>query len=104
MHLIGDCKVHNLRSKPTNDEKVYMFYVLVPGPICKMFFLFMNKMDITKVEIWSDKSIPNSQQEWIEHLRNINAESSIQRELVNSAKQGQSNLRGIELLKLGQPK
>jgi hypothetical protein len=104
MHLIGDCKVHNLRSKPTDGEKAYMFYVLVPGPICKMFFLFMNKMDITKQEIWSDKSTPSSPLKWIEHLRNINAESSIQRELVNFAKQRQSNLRRIGLLKLGQPK
>jgi hypothetical protein len=104
LYLNGDFCIQYITGETTTGEKAYMLYVFIPGPVCKMFFLFVNKMVITPIAIWSDNSIPNSPTESIEHLRNINAESSIQRELVNFAKHFQSNLRGIELLKLGQPK
>jgi hypothetical protein len=101
MHFIADFKVHYVRIPAPNGEHAYMFYALVPGPICKMFFLFVDKMSITDLGIWSDRTKPNSPNKWIAHLRNINAESSIKEELFKNAKQLQKILVKLRLLNWG---
>jgi hypothetical protein len=101
LHFIADLKTHYLRIPAPNGEHAYMFYALVPGPICKMFFLFVNKMSITDLGIWSANTKPNSPTSWIVNFRNINEESSIKKELLRRAEQLKSNLVKLGLLTRG---
>ena len=104
LQIIGDCKAHYLRIPAPSGEQAYMFYALVPGPICKMFFLFMNKISMTDLAIWTDKSTPNSPTKWPRQLRNVNAENDIKKGLIKDAEQLQSILANLGLLNFGQPK
>jgi hypothetical protein len=101
LHLIADCKAHYLKIRTPNGEQAYMFYALVPGPSCKMFLLFVNKLNITDLETWTANIKPNSPIQWIAHSRNINAESLIKKELLRRAKQLKSNLVKLGLLNRG---
>ncbi|MFT6910226.1 MAG: hypothetical protein ACJAS1_006954 [Oleiphilaceae bacterium] len=104
LHLIGDGKVHYIVSKTTDGEKAYIFYVLVPGPICKFFFLFVNKLTVSALHVWDHKFTPISHLEWIWELRNINEQNHITKELIKDAKKQQKTLNGLGLLNLGKNK
>jgi hypothetical protein len=101
LHFIADFKVHYTRIPAPKGEHAHMYYALVPGPICKMFFLFVNKVRITDLGIWSANTKPNSPTSRIVELRNMIAESSIKKELLRRAEQLKSNLVKLALLNWG---